>query len=75
MLQTPTRALSRVEVAERMTAAEFFRRAGNAFKPVMPNAAGMIESIALPGFKLRLAWLWPGEKFIAVREALKEMNG
>ncbi len=53
---------------------EFYQRAGNAFKPVMPNAAGMIESIALPGFKLRVAWLWPGEKFIAVREALKEMN-
>ena len=53
---------------------EFYQRAGHAFKPVMPDAAGVIESIALPGFKLRVAWLWPGEKFIAVREALKEMS-
>ena len=54
---------------------EFYQRAGNVFKPVMPNANGIIESAALPGFKLRAAWLWPAEKFISIREALKEMNG
>src|SRR3990172_4951679 len=54
---------------------EVYQRAGHVFKPVMPNANGIIESAALPGFKLRAAWLWPAEKFISIREALKEMNG
>lgn len=53
---------------------EFYQLQGKTLKPVMPDAEGMIHSIALPGFKLRVNWLWPAEKFISVREALKEMG-
>lgn len=53
---------------------EFYQRQGNNLKPVMPDADGIVHSIALPGFKLKTAWLWPQEKFIAVRDALKAMG-
>lgn len=53
---------------------EFYQRQGNHFKPVMPDAAGVVHSVALPGLKLKTAWLWPQEKFVSVREALKTMG-
>jgi len=53
---------------------EFYQRAGAAFKPVMPDANGVVHSIALPGFKLNVGWLWPQDKFIPVREALRVMG-
>lgn len=40
----------------------------------MPDAQGVIRSVAVPGFQLRVAWLWPEGKFIPVRDALKEMD-
>jgi len=52
------------------TGTEFYQLQGKTFKPVMPDAEGMIRSVALPSFKLRVTWLWPAEKFISVREAL-----
>lgn len=53
---------------------EFYQRQGSIFKPVMPDADGIIHSVALPGLKLQTAWLWPAEKFIAIAEALKQMG-
>ncbi len=115
------RPLSRVEVAERMTAKDFFRRApedrkaelidgvmimpappsdkhgrlvgflftllrmfseehdrgevrGSRTAVELPDATGALQSIALPGFRLRSEWLWPQDKFVAVREALSAMG-
>jgi Uma2 family endonuclease len=53
---------------------EFYQRVGNGLRPVMPNAEGVVEPLALPGFRLRVTWLWPPEKFIAIHEALNEMS-
>ncbi len=53
---------------------EFYQRAGEAFKPVMPDADGVLHAVALPGFKLNVSWLWPKDKFIPVREALRAMG-
>lgn len=53
---------------------EFYRRKGRILQPVMPDEAGVLHSVAVPGFKLRTAWLWPVEKFVAIRDALKEMG-
>ena len=53
---------------------EFYQRQGDIFKPVMPDAAGVVQALALPGFKLNTNWLWPAEKFIPVRQALQEMG-
>lgn len=50
---------------------EFYQREGNRLKPVMPDGAGFIHSTTLPGFKLDTNWLWPADKFITIREALK----
>ena len=53
---------------------EFFQGDGRRFKPVMPQPDGSLTSVALPGFKLNTAWLWPAEKFITVRNALGQMG-
>lgn len=53
---------------------EFYQRRGSMFKPVMPDAQGVIRSVAVPGFQLRVDWLWPEGKFIPVRDALREME-
>ena len=53
---------------------EFFQRAGDVLKPVMWDENGILASVVLPKFRLNTHWLWASEKFIAVREALAEMN-
>jgi Uma2 family endonuclease len=53
---------------------EFYQRQNDRLQPIMPDENGLIHSIALPGFKLNTAWLWPAEKFIPIRDALKEMG-
>lgn len=53
---------------------EFYQRAGDIFKPVMPDARGFVHSAALPGFRLNASWLWPRDKFISVRETLEAMD-
>lgn len=40
---------------------QFYQRQGEALVEVAP-VDGFIHSIALPNFKLRVAWLWPDEK-------------
>jgi Uma2 family endonuclease len=56
------------------TGTEFFQRDGRRLKPVMPQPDGVLASVALSGFKLNTAWLWPAEKFITVRNALRDMG-
>lgn len=53
---------------------EFYQREETIFKPVMPDASGVVYAQAMPGFKLNTSWLWPAEKFIPVRQALQEMG-
>lgn len=53
---------------------EFYQLEGDRLRPIMPDEAGVVHSIALPGFKLNTAWLWPAEKFIPIREALRAMD-
>ena len=53
---------------------EFYQRSARRLKPVAPDKHGVIKSLALPGFKLNTAWLWPENKFIPVREAIKTMK-
>jgi Uma2 family endonuclease len=53
---------------------EFYQREGNRFKPIMPDDNNLIYSTILPGFKLNTNWLWPAEKFISIRDALKQMG-
>ncbi|BCX05219.1 MAG: hypothetical protein KatS3mg053_3157 [Candidatus Roseilinea sp.] len=53
---------------------EFYQRVGSIFQPVMPDVDGFVRSVALPGFKLKVSWLWPQERFVPVREALEAMG-
>jgi Uma2 family endonuclease len=53
---------------------EFFQRRDGRLRPVMPAADGWLASPALPGFRLQTAWLWPRDKFIAVRAALAALG-
>ena len=51
----------------------FFRRDdGGRFQPVSPDADGIYRSTGLPGFWLRVAWLWqsPSPPMYAVRKEL-----
>ncbi len=54
---------------------ELLQRRGPRLQPVTPGPDGVVESLALPGFKLRLEWLWPEGRFIPVREAIESMLG
>jgi len=40
----------------------------------MPDEKGILRSVAVPGFWINVAWLWPGERFIPVREALARIT-
>lgn len=53
---------------------EFYQRQGARLQPIMPDENNLIHSLALPDFKLNILWLWPTEKFVPVRNALKEMG-
>jgi hypothetical protein len=60
------------------TVAEFYHLQGTRFVPAMPDQTctepsrsdGSLHSVAMPGFWIDVAWLWPGERFIPVRQAL-----
>lgn len=52
---------------------EFLQRQGLRLQPVAPGLEGVVASIAIPGFKLRLDWLWPEGQFTRVREAVDSM--
>jgi len=53
---------------------EFYQLRGGRFVPVMPDEKGILRSVAVPGFWINVAWLWPGERFIPVRQALAQMT-
>jgi len=53
---------------------EFYRLQGKRFVPVMPDSDGILRSTAVPGFWIDVAWLWPGERFIPVRQALARIS-
>ena len=52
---------------------EILQRQGLRLQPVNAGRDGSIESLALPGFRLRLDWLWPEGRFIPVRQAIDSM--
>jgi Uma2 family endonuclease len=44
------------------------------FVPVAPDPRGVLRSVAVPGFRINAAWLWPKERFITVRQALAQIE-
>jgi Uma2 family endonuclease len=53
---------------------EFYQLQGQRFVPVMPDRDGILRSAAASGFWIDVAWLWPGERFIPVRQALARIS-
>ena len=51
---------------------EIHQRQGLRLQPVTPED-GVVCSIALSGFRLRLEWLWPEGRFISVPDAVDSM--
>ena len=51
--------------------AEFYRLHEGVYRPVSPDAEGKVHSSALPGFFLRVEWLWNRPK---VLDALRELG-
>lgn len=51
---------------------EILQRYGLRLQPMTPED-GAVPSIALPGFRLCLEWLWPEGRFIPVRDAIESM--
>jgi Uma2 family endonuclease len=58
---------------ERANEIEILQRQGLRLQPVTPDPDGVVASLAIPGFRLRLEWLWPEGRFIPVREAIDFM--
>lgn len=64
------------------SAARTARREGTRFVPVVPDqtcteprrSGDVLWSVAMPGFCIDVAWLWPGERFIPVREILARIT-
>jgi hypothetical protein len=50
------------------------RKGGKRFAPVMTDRDGILRSVAVPGFWIDVAWLWPSERFIPVRQALTRIR-
>lgn len=53
---------------------EFYQLVDGAYRPVAPDAGGIVTSTAVPGFWLNVAWLWPAGRFVALREALRQIE-
>lgn len=51
--------------------AEFYRLREGAYEPVLPDAEGKLYSSTLPGFFIRVDWLWNRPK---VLDALRELG-
>lgn len=51
--------------------AEFYRLVDGAYDPVAPDAEGRVYSSVLPGFFVRVGWLWNGATLI---EAMRELG-
>jgi len=53
---------------------EFYQLEAQRFVPIAPDSQGMLRSTAVPGFLINVAWLWPRERFITVRQALTQIE-
>jgi Uma2 family endonuclease len=53
---------------------EFYHLVEQRYTPVLPGAENILRSAALPGFWIDVAWLWPAERFITVRQALARIE-
>ena len=51
--------------------AEFYRLHEGVYRPVLPDGEGKVHSSALPGFFIRVEWLWNRPK---VLDALRELG-
>ncbi|MBI3960951.1 MAG: Uma2 family endonuclease [Chloroflexi bacterium] len=49
---------------------EFYHLHNGRFRPSPPGDAGILRSVAVPGFWIDLAWLWPSGEYPPVRRAL-----
>jgi Uma2 family endonuclease len=56
------------------TGTEFYQLQGRRFVPIMPDRDDILRSVAVPGFWIDVNWLWPGERFIPVRQALTRIR-
>jgi Uma2 family endonuclease len=53
---------------------EFYQLVEERYLPVVPDAQGILRSIAIPGFWIDATWLWPQERLITVRRALARIE-
>jgi Uma2 family endonuclease len=53
---------------------EFYQLQEKRFVPVMPDSDAILRSAAVPGFWIDVAWLWPSERFVPVRQALAQIR-
>jgi Uma2 family endonuclease len=53
---------------------EFYQSEAQRFVPIAPDSEGMLRSVAVPKFCINVAWLWPRDRFIAVRQALAQIE-
>lgn len=52
---------------------EFFRLEDRRFQPFMPDEDHIMRSVTVDGFWIDVNWLWPGERFVPVKQALGEI--
>ena len=52
----------------------FYQREAGRYTLIQPNERGKIFSRTILGFWINTAWLWPKDRFIAVRQALAEIE-
>ncbi len=53
---------------------EFYQLQAGRYVPIMPDEKGILRSVAVPGFWIEVAWLWPPESFFPVRQALARIK-
>jgi Uma2 family endonuclease len=53
---------------------EFYHLIEGRFLPVVPDAQGILRSIAVPGFWIDVTWLWPTGRFVTMRQALARIE-
>ncbi len=54
---------------------EFYQLQEGRFRPLAPDAEGSLSSVTVPGFWIDLAWLWSGQEYPPVRQALNAIFG
>lgn len=51
----------------------FYQLQDGEFVSVVPDASGILRSIAIPGFWMDVMWFWPERDFVPVRKALAQI--